>query len=283
MKLIEKILYISVFIFLSVACKNNDTALTPGNISDITAEQREGAVMLKWQVPADSSYQYVTIKYYDHWLAKDRTVVASVFADQILIENMLQKFGDYTFTLQSFSQSNTGGTPYKITTSCLRRPAEYSVSSTEQIPLTISMLSTNAQEKSEGPIANLLDNNPATYFHSSWATLIWPAYIQIDLDEAIEGLAFWYQNRANVNGKPSVIELQGSNNGVDFTLITTINTNLPSASGAEYRSTDFVLKPQSYKSFRLVVTKTVANDKFFNMANLKLYKGILSVNDPESE
>lgn len=50
------------------------------------------------------------------------------------------------------------------------------------IALTADMLSTNAQEPSEGSLANLLDGNISTYFHSAWSVEVPDEhYVQVTL------------------------------------------------------------------------------------------------------
>lgn len=67
-----------------------------------------------------------------------------------------------------------------------------------RIPITAAMLSTNAQEPSEGPIANLLDGNVETFFHSLWSSTINEKhYIQVTLPETYSKVWIRYCNRHN--------------------------------------------------------------------------------------
>lgn len=281
----KKICYILLTCMLTlIACdKNDEESVTPGNISDISYIAKPGSILLKWSVPTDSNYQYVKVTYYDPWMNKNNVLLSSVYSDSLAIPNMLRKFGDYTFNLQTVSRTGELGNAQTINASALARPEEYTIASSSPIALTASMLSTNAQEPSEGPIENLLDGSTTTFFHSSWSSTIWPAYIQIDLDAPVNAFSFWYRNRANANGKPSIIEIYGSNDASNFTLLETINSGLPAGSGAEYTSPVIITAPQSYSHIRLLVTKTAANNTFFNMAELKLYKCDLTIYNPEGE
>lgn len=105
-------------------------------------------------------------------------------------------------------------------------------------------LSTNAQEPSEGPIANLLDGNTGTFFHSTWSGTQ-PSgshYLQIDMgeDDGIGIFRFGFTNHQHAsntaeNGKhsPTEILVKGSADGSEFTEITTLTTadGLPTATG----------------------------------------------------
>lgn len=66
------------------------------------------------------------------------------------------------------------------------------------IELTLDMLSSNAVEPSEGSIANLLDDNIGTYFHTLYSKASpggKPHYLQIDLDEPVKLFSIEYTGR----------------------------------------------------------------------------------------
>lgn len=142
-----------------------------------------------------------------------------------------------------------------------------------KIPLTVDMLSTNAQETYEGPIANLIDNNPATYFHSaySYATSA-PHYFQVKLKSAISSVQFFYQNRNNGNGKPQDVKILVSSDGATWKELTRIDSGLPTAPASTYNSP--ILKadqPFTYFRFEVQRTNSGTAPTFFNMAEFNLY------------
>lgn len=143
-----------------------------------------------------------------------------------------------------------------------------------QIPLRADMLSTNAQEPKEGPIANLLDNNGGTYFHSAWSFSVAEAhYIQVTLDNPISGMfKFWYQNRNNSNGKPTDVVIKISADGSNWTDLTRINNGLPTGASAIYES-PLLNSNAPFRYFRFVVEKTNGGvaPTYFNMAEFKMY------------
>ncbi|MDI9605941.1 MAG: discoidin domain-containing protein [Bacteroidota bacterium] len=143
-----------------------------------------------------------------------------------------------------------------------------------KIPLRVDMLSSNAQEPREGPIANLIDGNPSTFFHSLWSGSISEMhYFQIVLDEPIDGCVFWYQNRNNSNGKAQNVSIMVSANGTEWTELIRITSGLPTGAGSTYESAYLAAKAP-FKYFRFVVNAT--NDgqgpRFFNMAEFALYR-----------
>lgn len=141
-----------------------------------------------------------------------------------------------------------------------------------RIPLTTDMLSTNAQEPSEGPIADLIDGNPNTYFHSAWS--VWvdqPHYFAITLPSQITRVSFEYQNRNNANGKTQDVVIWVFD-GTDFIQLTQINEELPTAAASVYSSNTFVSeKPFKQFFFQVMRTNSGTAPTFFNMAEFKLY------------
>ena len=77
-------------------------------------------------------------------------------------------------------------------------PVVYQISCSKQYPLTPQMLFSNAVEPSEGSLANLLDNNKDTYFHTAWSVAVnGTHYVMVTLPEAISEFSFSYTNRSS--------------------------------------------------------------------------------------
>lgn len=142
-----------------------------------------------------------------------------------------------------------------------------------QIPLTVDMLSSNAQEPNEGPIGNLLDGNSGSFFHSAWSYSISEAHnIQVKLNDPITGCIFWYQNRNNGNGKPIDVTIDVSADGTTWTELAHITSGLPTAASSTYESA-YLSSETPFTYFRYTVHKTNSGTAptFFNMAEFKMY------------
>lgn len=127
-------------------------------------------------------------------------------------------------------------------------------------------LYTNAQEASEGPIADLLDGNNATYFHTRWndngvSDDGMPHSITIDLGgNSISAFGFNYVTRSGAaNDYPAEMSVQGSNDGVEFEEIAYI-TGLPKGDAKSY-SSEPIEAQQDYSYLRFEVTKTSTDRK----------------------
>lgn len=147
----------------------------------------------------------------------------------------------------------------------------------EKIPLQASNLSTNAQEQSEGPIANLVDNDPNTFFHSRWSSrggaVSGDHYIQIDLGKEVQHILFQYQRRAGNDrpaSSPAFVKIQVSNDGQSFVDLGAISEGLPITAGAIYTSNIFS-HTSKFRYFRFVNERTAGNQKYFDMAEFKVY------------
>lgn len=141
------------------------------------------------------------------------------------------------------------------------------------IPLTVGMLSTNAQEPSEGKIVNLIDGDINTYFHTAWSiTVAGDHYLQIGLNDAITAFSFTYTTRHNnANGSPSKINIQGSMDGINFFNIQSLSEKLPTAVKETYQSPVIVTPKAKY--LRFIVPTNKVGTKYFTMSEFTL-KGL---------
>lgn len=134
-----------------------------------------------------------------------------------------------------------------------------------------------------GVVSALLDNNTATYYHSSW----WANpgeyhYLAVDLGEGngLDKFAFSYTTRSNNTHAPQTLVVEGSNNGTDYTEITTLTSTdetnpLPTAGGVDYTS-DVISSITAYRYLRFKVTKTDGtngNYYFFALSEFALLSG----------
>lgn len=148
---------------------------------------------------------------------------------------------------------------------------------------------TNAQEADEGPIANLVDGNNNTFFHSDYSgansTDGLDHHITINLGEGneVSSFTFGYVTRHNADTNyPETIEVYGSENGTDYELLTTVS-GLPSGNTQTYNSGEAVVASKFYSNLRFMVTATNNNNKkgghpIFHMAEFTL----TAIGTPES-
>ncbi len=122
---------------------------------------------------------------------------------------------------------------------------------------------TNAQEPSEGPIANLLDGNVNTMFHTAWSVASEdPHYLAVDLGagETIKDFVLSYTRRMNNNNnRPTEIIIAGSNdkeNWNDFKTLTKEENALPTEEGDDSYTSDLISADQAYRYLRFTVTHT---------------------------
>ena len=148
---------------------------------------------------------------------------------------------------------------------------------------------TNAQEADEGPIADLVDGNNNTFFHSDYSgansTDGLDHHITINLGEGneVSSFTFGYVTRHNADANyPETIEVYGSENCTDYELLTTVS-GLPSGNTQTYNSGEAVVASKYYSNLRFMVTATNNNNEkgghpIFHMAEFTL----TAIGTPES-
>lgn len=117
----------------------------------------------------------------------------------------------------------------------------------------------NAKSSAEGTYEALLDGDYATYFHTAYGNAgpDEDHYLQATLSKSVDAIYFYYKKRSqNNNNRPTSITISGSNDGSNFTDITTINSGLPTdAAVLDYTSSKISLGA-SYQYLRFTVTST---------------------------
>ena len=265
----------------NISCSSDEDGITPAEITNLTAESTSGRIVLRWDTPEDAGIRYIEVNYYDPLQKKDVMRTASIYADSIEIPDTRKKFGEYQFSVQTVSP--TGDKSAVQTISKVSEPALPTFVST-QIALTAADLSTNAQEPTEGPIANLLDGNTGTFFHTAWSVNIpAPHWMQVNLKEEITGsYKFYYAPRNNGNNKPTDFDLMGSTDGTNWFLIRNFTKDadgLPVTSTGTFTS-EIYDPPQPFSQIRMVVNATNTSSIFWTMSEFKFYS--VSVTDPEA-
>lgn len=271
---------------LLVACEK-DESFYNGTIEKLEAEALPGAIRLTWTYPNDSSFVYAKMTYHDHGSDQEIVKLFSKYTDTLYIDGLLNKYGKYKFSFTPYDKNNVAGNTTYIEKECQKMPPWYVTVGEELITFTVDQLSTNAQEPSEGPIKNLIDDDLDSFFQSIWDKWSYPElipsdahYIAFDLKKEISAFRFQYWNRKKGGVRPQSINLYGSSDGKEWKLITTL-TGLPSAEGSTYTSDTFLLEsPISHIKYE-VTSSTDAGATFFSMAEIKIYEIIRDLVDPE--
>ena len=167
------LLAVTLLLIGFASCSDEDTKpIIPSDVIDLSADTQDkpGYIVLRWATPDDNTIRYIKVSYYDYLLEQDVVRLASVYADSVLIPDTRKKFGEYEFKVQSYSETGDAGNVQTIKAVSEPAPVQVVFGESKQIALTVDQLSTNAQEKSEGPIANLIDGDASanSYFHSTW-------------------------------------------------------------------------------------------------------------------
>lgn len=154
---------------------------------------------------------------------------------------------------------------------------------TVEVTLTADMLSTNKPSTdSRESLANLLDGNSNTIFHSTWgsannATVNVNAYIEIALPEQLETIQLYYKCRPQSGYNPLVWEIYAGNDGNNWKLIRTLDyiaDGMPrGGAGQEYTSPTISLGSK-YSYLRIVQTSGEYSKNHLALAELRVYNVI---------
>jgi hypothetical protein len=252
--------------------------------SAVTYDSLPGAIKLKWTVPADSSFSYMKISYVNPRNQEKVTNIVSIYTDSLLIENTLHRYGDYTFTFQAYNDKGDAGQPVEVKAMSGAVKPTISYEKGDEIKLTADQLSTDDQEPTEGPIKNLIDGNSNTFFHTRWSGTQkpMPQYVQIDFKEEHQTFMLWYQNRNGSQCPPAAFQILVSTDGQNWEKVYEATSGLPTAKSATY-ITPGIDAGKKFTHLRFLVTQSVGNKKYFNLAEMKVYDATKIVNDPEHD
>lgn len=149
------------------------------------------------------------------------------------------------------------------------------------VALTSDMLYTNKPStQSNESLANLLDNNANTIFHSTWgdannATINVKTYITIDLPEALENIQIYYRCRPQAGYNPLVWDIYASNDGDDWKLVRTLDYTtdyMPTGGrGQEFTSSTIDLQG-SYSKLKIEQTRGEYSKNHLAIAELRIKK-----------
>lgn len=152
---------------------------------------------------------------------------------------------------------------------------------TVEVALAADMLSTNKpSQMSNESLANLLDNNPSTIFHSTWgtannATINLNAYIDIDLPESLENIQLYYKCRPQRGYNPLVWEIYASDDGNFWTLVRTLDytkDNMPTGGGGQEYTSPTISLGGSYSKIRILQTSGEYSKNHLVLSELRVYK-----------
>ena len=149
------------------------------------------------------------------------------------------------------------------------------VASVEKYNLTTDMLSSNATEPSEGSLANLLDGDVGTYFHSAWSVSVADKhYVQVKLPVSTKTFRFTYTNRSN-NGNAALAWFNlytgaTENNLQLYKRFAWDVDNLPSGAAGVYVSPDITID-NAASTLRFECEQNWTGGSFFVWSEFSLF------------
>ena len=263
--------------------------MTPLVVGGLRAEALSGAIRLSWTPVEERGFLYAEVSYYDFGTQTTVTELCSRYTNTLYIDGLLNRYGKYRFTFTAYDMQERPGQPVYIEQQCLKAESYYVVVAENPITLTVGQLGTNAQEPSEGPLAQLIDGDPDTYFQSFWDEYTYPElkpsgyhYVTFDLRQEVSALKFQYWNRKRGGSLPQVVNIYGGQDGTTWKLLSHLE-NLPSDPGSSYTSETILSEePVSRIKFE-VVQGTDTYQPYFALAEIEFFEIVRALIDPETE
>lgn len=292
MNVMKNLFLINLIIILFLGCTSGGASLdAPSDVTNVEAEPRVGGALITWDLPSDSNFLYLDIKFDKYPNETDRSEIvtrqASSFTDSLFVDGLLNRY-EYTFSVQPFNAKpgeQIGGELLETQLiRPIRRPMEIVKHYVEIEGITADMIYTHTQEQSEGPKENLLDGNINTFWHSAWSAGVAPLphWIQIDFNEATTVGAFSYTLRqgANASNHPNMFALEVSNDGIGWEEVWRSEPELPTTPADNEFRLEFGQNFE-YTHYRVVIIATPAMGSFTYLSTLSLFEMIEEVTDLE--
>ncbi len=144
-----------------------------------------------------------------------------------------------------------------------------------RITITEGMLSTNALEPSEGSLANLLDGDPTTFFHSCWSVSVsGKHWLEVSLPDTYSTVQIEYWNRiSGSTNTPAWFNLYTGTNDDNLTLFKAYAWDTDGLNGGSGEVN--ILAPiyfdQPQSVFRIENTQSWNGNAFFVMTEFRMY------------
>lgn len=269
------------FMFIMNACNEDAEGVIPSDISGLIAEPCEGGVVLKWDVPSDSSFLYVKVEYQHPVTGKKMQRNASVYQDTLLVDGLLAKDGEYMFNVASVSLSETASRVQTIAATAL--PVQPRITRVaDKVPLTRESMYCNNPDPEQGKdIGLLVDGSTSNFFHTNWHnTGTEPHYIEMTLNNPIETFEIrsWY--RGGQYGQcPIEITVLGSNDGSNWETIAELEDD--GSGGSSYTTPLLGKEGTTYSYLRYRADRTSDDNIYFALAEMEVSTVRYELYDPE--
>lgn len=261
----------------------------------MATESREGAVKISWKIPEAANYEYIRVTYQHPGTGKEHRRLASVYADHIVIDNLLKRYGPIAFKLVPVTARGREGEVRTVTAEALALPKITKIVTQSKKQMTVDptqIWASNPQNDQEGRVANLVDNDYNTILHFSWSSpKPFPHYIVMKMPDPVKTVSFFLKNRthANNNNRPKSMNLWVSAafdgktfHPADFSAHKVAEfRGMPQGSGTEIVSPGYIL-PSEMQYVWFEVLEPHGNQQWFSVAEIKLYRYKVEVYDPET-
>lgn len=289
----KKTIFVIFLSLLIYSCNSDDENISaPTDITSLSVEPMIGGAMLRWDIPADSSLTYVEVHYQKN--GKEIVEKISKYSDSLLVDGLINK-EPIEFKVQTVKELPGAKATKELKTTEAVTPIRREPLVTylpdeleKKIKLTPDMIDTYPKENTQGPKANLLDDDPNTFWQSDSprGDVPLPHWVQIDFEKEKEigAIKFRYKD-ANYLGRPSQFALEVSSDGENWERVWKSQNNLPTNDTDKEYTLDFG-ENYSYRHFRVLFLENKGGDRdkrFIALTTLSVHRMKTEIIDKEKE
>lgn len=268
---------------------------------NFTATPQPGKILLQWTKPDSataSKFDYMRVTYLDPRTKQQMVYNVSEYESSIVIDKTRQRYGDtYNFTFTPYNlDSDEPGKAFTLEKAySLAAPID-TVETNEAIQLAVTNFQTNAQQPTEGPLANICDGDNSTFFHTNWSNPEVAAkhWIDVDLGQELTRFKIETINRNQANNSPRDVTIYAISSLGDKNADMTTPLWSGTMENRGNSATNIIYVPnqdgeplaQPVRFIRYVAEHndgSGGSTKFWNLAEWKAYVYSRSIFNPETD
>lgn len=278
---------------MTASCTTSSETTQPYGATPLASVSAEsngpGQITVSWSMAQGGTSQDcigVMVTYFDP--IKNHQVMLGGKPEQgsVVARELAEVAGPIDFTVTSYSSTGEASESKKTSATSQHMAMIYSTKAWSDITLTADQLSTNAQERSEGPIENLTNGNLYDYFHSDWQGYVDVNQLHniiIDLKEGVsaQDMILGYAPRPGKEGESvKDARVSFSSDNLSWSAPITVTFDMPKKSGVRVNC-EFFKVPEGtryikfepitrYDADLLSMLGQEGGDRYFHMAELWL-------------
>ncbi len=291
MKKIYSLIIPAVAALIALSC-SEENSVVPNNVTGLRAEPVEGAVILRWNKPAEEDNVLYTSVAFDLMGEKHKRIISN-YVDSVLIDGLLARYGAVEYRVCTYSADGTASEEQSLSVQCDPVKKVYKVDYNKDTMKKINMVSMSASACSEYDDSrpeNLFDGDKGSIFITPWEddSMTYPQWLDFGYDDEFNYIEFGFTKRDADNEEyPDEIEIQVSKDGEFYQTVYSISISECCPTGTEsYVSSPIkIAEGESFRFIRFNVLNDNQRSHYWTLSEMKMDTWLAPqiVYDPENE